>query len=101
MPDIKHCGGMWEAIKISTLAEAYDVKVSPHNPSGPISTAASVALCAAIPNFNILEFQWGEQSWRSTLIQPSESFTNGSIAVSNEPGYGITLNQRTLEQHRI
>ena len=101
MPDIKHCGGMWEAIKISTLAEAYSVKVSPHNPSGPISTAASVALCAAIPNFDILEFQWGEQSWRSTLIEPSESFTNGSIAVSNKPGYGITLNERTLEQHRI
>ena len=101
MPDIKHCGGMWEAIKISTLAEAYGVKVSPHNPSGPISTAASVALCATIPNFDILEFQWGEQSWRSTLIEPSESFTNGSIAVSNEPGYGITLNERTLEQHRI
>ena len=101
MPDIKHCGGMWEAIKISALAEAFDVKVSPHNPSGPISTAASVALCSAIPNFDILEFQWGEQSWRSTLIEPGESFINGSIAVSNEPGYGITLNERTLERHRI
>jgi galactonate dehydratase len=101
MPDIKHCGGMWEAIKISSLAEAYGVKVSPHNPSGPISTAASVALCAAIPNFDILEFQWGEQTWRSKLIEPSESFFDGSIMVSKDPGYGITLNERTLEQHRI
>lgn len=101
MPDIKHCGGMWEAIKIASLAEAYEIKVSPHNPSGPISTAASIALCAAIPNFDILEFQWGERSWRSKLIEPNEIFFEGAITVSNEPGYGITLNEQTLEQHRI
>jgi galactonate dehydratase len=101
MPDVKHCGGMWEAIKISALAETFGVKVSPHNPSGPISTAASVALCAALPNFDILEYQWGEQAWRSSLIEPTEDFINGTIAVSNEAGYGITLNQRVLEEHRL
>ncbi len=101
MPDVKHCGGMWEAIKISALAETFNVKVSPHNPSGPISTAASVALCAALPNFDILEYQWGEQAWRSTLIEPNETFENGFIAVSDHPGFGITLNQRVLEEHRL
>ena len=101
MPDIKHCGGMWEAIKISALAESFNIKVSPHNPSGPISTAASVALCSALPNFEILEYQWGEQQWRASLIEPSEAFTNGSIKVSDNPGYGITVNQRVLEEHRI
>ncbi|MFL2856651.1 MAG: mandelate racemase/muconate lactonizing enzyme family protein [Pseudohongiellaceae bacterium] len=101
MPDVKHCGGMWEAIKISALAETFNVLVSPHNPSGPISTAASVALCAALPNFDILEYQWGEQLWRATLIEPAETFSNGEIAVSDRAGYGITLNQRVLEEHRI
>ena len=101
MPDVKHCGGMWEAIKISSLAETFNVLVSPHNPSGPISTAASVALCAALPNFDILEYQWGEQLWRATLIEPTETFSNGTIAVSDRAGYGITLNQRILEEHRI
>lgn len=101
MPDIKHCGGMWEAIKISALAESFNIKVSPHNPSGPISTAASVALCSALPNFEILEYQWGEQQWRASLIEPSETFINGSIKVSDNPGYGITVNQRVLEEHRI
>ena len=101
MPDIKHCCGMWEAVKISALAESFNIKVSPHNPSGPVSTAASVALCAALPNFDILEYQWGEQLWRASLIEPSETFSNGSIIVSNKPGYGITLNQRVLEEHRI
>ena len=101
MPDIKHCGGMWEAFKISALAEIFNVLVSPHNPSGPVSTAASVALCAALPNFEILEYQWGEQSWRSSLIEPVEQFVNGNIEVSDQPGFGINLNQRVLEDHRI
>ena len=101
MPDIKHCGGMWEAFKISALAEIFNVLVSPHNPSGPVSTAASVALCAALPNFEILEYQWGEQPWRSSLIEPVEQFVNGNIEVSDQPGFGINLNQRVLEDHRI
>ena len=54
MPDIKHCGGLLEAFRIAAVAEANGVKVSPHNPSGPVSTAASVALCAALPNLSLI-----------------------------------------------
>lgn len=101
MPDVKHCGGVWELIKIAALAETHGIKVSPHNPSGPISTAVSAALCAATPNFDILEYQWGEQSWRNTLVEPSESFHDGSIIISDQPGFGIVLNEKVLEQHRL
>ena len=101
MPDVKHCGGVWELIKIAALAETHGIKVSPHNPSGPISTAVSAALCAATPNFDILEYQWGEQLWRNTLVEPSESFHDGSIIISDQPGFGIVLNEKVLEQHRL
>ena len=101
MPDIKHCGGLLEAFRIAAVAEANGVKVSPHNPSGPVSTAASVALCAAIPNFEILEYQWGEQPWRSNLVVPNERFVNGAINISNSPGFGITFNERVLAEHRF
>ena len=101
MPDIKHCGGLLEAFRIAAVAEANGVKVSPHNPSGPISTAASVALCAALPNFEILEYQWGEQPWRSNLVVPNERFVNGAINISNSPGFGITFNERVLAEHRF
>ena len=99
MPDVKHCGGLMEASHISAIAQAVDVKVSPHNPSGPISTAASVALCATIPNFDILEYQWGEADWRSSLVEPAEEFIDGNIQVSNNAGFGITLNERILQEH--
>jgi len=99
MPDIKHCGGAQELFQIASMAESFGVAVSPHNPSGPVSTAASASLCAAMPNFDILEFQWGEAGWRGELLQPAEQFDNGMLAVSDAPGWGITLNQSVLQSH--
>jgi galactonate dehydratase len=99
MPDIKHCGGLLEATKIAALAENAGIKVSPHNPSGPISTAASIAWSATIPNFEILEYQWGEADWRSDLIEPREIFERGRIQISKGAGFGISLNQKVLEAH--
>ena len=101
MPDVKHCGGVWEAVKISAFAEANGIKVSPHNPSGPVSTAISASLCAGIPNFDVLEYQWGEQSWRNTLVEPTETFIDGSIIISDRPGFGIDINDQVLQAHRV
>ena len=81
MPDVKHCGGLLEARKIAAVAELDGVAVSPHNPSGPVATAASAQLCAGLPNFEILEMQWGEAAWRGDLVDPPERFEEGTIAV--------------------
>ena len=99
MPDVKHCGGILEAHKIAAVAEVDGTLVSPHNPSGPVATAASVQICASIPNFSILEFAWGEASWRSEVITPPEQFRNGAIAVPATPGLGIELNERAIKAH--
>ena len=80
--------------------DANGIKVSPHNPSGPVSTAASVALCAALPNFDILEYQWGEQPWRSKLVVPDEIIVNGTIDINDSPGFGIDLSEQVLAEHR-
>jgi galactonate dehydratase len=101
MPDIKHCGGAQELFLIATMAESFGVAVSPHNPSGPVSTAASVSMCAAMPNFEILEFQWGEADWRGELLNPAERISDGMLSVSDAPGWGIALNPTELERHLI
>lgn len=91
LPDVKHVGGLLGLKKIATLAETTNVKVTPHNPSGPVATAASVQCMASVPNFGILEFAWGEVDWRSTLIDPSETIIDGFIELSMESGMGISL----------
>lgn len=93
MPDVKHCGGILELKYIAAAAEAAgDIQVAPHNPSGPVATAASVAVCAGLPNFSILEYAFGEVPWSSDLVNPKERFENGHIPVSDQAGLGIELN---------
>ena len=99
MPDVKHCGGLTEARRIAAIADLYDVAVSPHNPSGPVATAASVQLCAAMSNFDILEHQWGEVPCRGDLLEPPERFENGRIRVPDAPGFGVELNEAVAREH--
>jgi galactonate dehydratase len=101
MPDVKHCGGLLEAGRIAALAEMHGVEVSPHNPAGPVSTAASVQLCAGIPNFRVLEYQWGEIPWRGDLVEPKEVFERGTIRVPARPGIGVALHEKTVRAHSL
>jgi galactonate dehydratase len=99
MPDVKHCGGLLELTRIAAVAENDGVTVAPHNPSGPVSTAASIQVCAVLKNFRLLEFQWGEAEWRHDVLTPPERFENGAIRVPERPGFGIGLNEKVVRAH--
>ena len=100
MPDVIYCGGIMEGRKIAAMAELEDdILVSPHNPSGPVATAAGVQLCAGMTNFSILEYQWNEVSWRGDLVTPPEQFNKGRIIVPDRPGFGIELNEKVVREH--
>jgi len=99
MPDVKHCGGIQELKYIAAMAETAGLLVAPHNPSGPIATAASVQAVATIANFAILEMAHGEVPWRSGLVTPSEQFVDGHITVSDRPGLGFELNYKEVIKH--
>ena len=101
MPDVKHCGGLLELTRIASMAEADGVEVAPHNPSGPVSTAASIQVCAVIENFRLLELQWGEVDWRHEVVQPAERFVQGTIRVPDSAGFGIDLNDRVVRAHPV
>jgi galactonate dehydratase len=101
MPDVKHCGGLLELTHIAAAAEQDGVDVAPHNPSGPISTAANVQVCAVLKNFRLLEFQWGEVAWRADLVKPQERFEHGTLRVPDRPGFGIDLNDTLARAHGI
>lgn len=101
MPDVKHCGGLLEMTRIAAMAKDDGVAVAPHNPSGPVSTAANVQVCAGMANFRLLELQWGEVGWRSELVIPEERFEKGSIQVPVRRGFGIQLNDKVAKAHPI
>ena len=96
MPDVKHCGGLLELSRIAAAAEQDGVLVAPHNPSGPVSTAASAQVCSVLNNFKLLELQWGEVDWRGDVVDPPERFEQGMLHVSTRPGFGVDLNDRVI-----
>lgn len=100
-PDITHCGGLTEARRIAAMAEAYRVSLAPHNPQGPVSTAASLELGFATPSYIICESVHSDVPWRQDVV--SESFTverKGRIVrPSNKPGLGIEIDEREVARH--
>lgn len=101
MPDVKHCGGLLEMTRIAAVAADEGVMVAPHNPSGPISTAASVQVCAGMKNVNYLELQYGEVGWRSDVLTPSERFLKGTIEIPDRPGFGVALNEDVIRAQSL
>jgi len=100
MPDVKHCGGLAEGVRIAHAAEQRGVEVSPHNPSGPVSMAASAHLASVLPNCRRLEHAWGEVEWRAELLDPPEQFRDGALVLSNRPGLGHELNAGVVARYR-
>jgi galactonate dehydratase len=47
--DVCNVGGLTEAVKVAAMAEAHYIDLMPHNPLGPICTAASVHLARPYP----------------------------------------------------
>ncbi|MEX2617411.1 MAG: mandelate racemase/muconate lactonizing enzyme family protein [Alphaproteobacteria bacterium] len=87
--DVKFVGGTGELDRMCKMAARHGVAFAPHNPSGPLCTAASAHVVAANPNAEILEFPYGEVSWRTRLAQ-GERLLGGVLQVSG-PGYGIDI----------
>ncbi len=89
--DITHCGGLSEARRIAALAEAHRIALAPHNPQGPVSTAASLEFGFSQPSYIICETVHADVPWRQDVVQ--EGFTvepKGRIVRPNtRPGLGI------------
>ena len=97
-PDLCLASGISGCKKISAMAESYHIKVIPHNPLSPVSTAACVQLDASIPNFALQEYTGEDKYPKSDLIKNPIKLDNGYLIVPEGPGLGITLNESSLSQ---
>lgn len=91
-PDMCVAGGLTAGKKIAAEAEARGVYVIPHNPLGPVSTAACLQLDAVIPNFEVQEYPMMNGSCRldKEMKQPFQ-VEDGYIILPKEPGIGVEL----------
>lgn len=96
MPDIKHCGGVREAVRAATLVARQGGRTSLHGPSGPVSILAGAHVTAAMPAAFPLEFGAYECPWRAELIDPPEHVHKGRLHLPTGPGLGARLNGAML-----
>jgi galactonate dehydratase len=96
--DICNVGGFTEAMKVSGWAEAHYIDLMPHNPLGPICTAATIQLAAAVPNFSWLEMRvspTGETyNFDDDLFPMAPRLQGTSFPVLDAPGLGVEFNEK-------
>ena len=85
-------------IKPERTAKA-GIAYSPHNPTGPVCTFASLHLCALAPNFLILERQSETSIYDDIIVGSHPSLVNGCYAIPERPGLGIDLNPEVITAH--
>lgn len=98
-PDLCHCGGLWEARKIAAMAETYYVSVAPHNPLGPVATAAALQFGFATPNFLIQEHFRSDVPWRGEVLVEPLDLAGGFVRPTERPGLGVDVDEGVAARH--
>jgi galactonate dehydratase len=99
--DVCNVGGLTESKKVVGWAEAHYIDLMPHNPLGPVCTAATVHLAAAVPNFAWMEVRISpteRKEYPSDQIFPVQHKLDGSsFPVPDTPGLGVDVNEATVK----
>ena len=99
-PDVCAVGGINASRKIAALAEANNVLVIPHNPLGPVSTAACLQLCACISNASIMELpSFMMNGAEDSMVKNPLQLEQGCLIVPDRPGIGIELADDAEERY--
>jgi galactonate dehydratase len=102
-PDLSRTGGITATKKIAAMAQTEYVTIAPHNPNGPICSAASIHLAASTPNFLIMEEggAWREQDVYNAVFTAGWKADSASWRVPEGPGLGIDLSPEFVREHRV
>ena len=100
--DVGRFGGLTEAKKAASIAEAFSVPMAFHNANGPILHAATIQLDASIPNFAIQEsfYDYWPQ-WKRNIISDPMPVEDGYVKVPTKPGLGVDVNERFIEELKV
>ena len=93
--------GLTESRKICELAAHYDVMFSPHNYMSPLATLINAHLCAAMPNFEILEIDMDDVPWKWDLIDQPLDIADGRLTVPDRAGLGANIREDVVAAHPL
>ena len=103
--DVCNVGGLTESMKVAAMAEAHYIDLMPHNPLGPVCTAATVHLSAAVPNFAWLEARVSPTEQLSAhdeeLFPVQLQMEGDRYLVPDGPGLGIDVDEQRLADQQF
>jgi len=97
--DLCIVGGMTEALKIRGWCELHYIDLAPHNPLGPVSTAACLHLDLATSNFAVQECARVPGTVFPDLFPVQVPFDKGWLLPPTLPGLGIEVDLSAVDAH--
>jgi galactonate dehydratase len=101
-PDLCHCGGVTEFMKIASYAQTYGVAVVPHNTQGPLAMAAIMHASFAADNIAVVEAGYCNPQNRSAaserLVNGWPKVADGYSPAPGGPGLGVVVNEDALDE---
>ena len=95
--DVCNVGGLTEALKITHWCETHYIDIAPHNPLGPVSAAACVALCMASTNVGVQEMPRRPGSEHRDLFPEQIDWADGYAFAPDRPGLGVEIDESVAE----
>ena len=103
MPDLQKCGGLGEGLRIANMANTYNTPFAPHMVASYLGAISSAHVCAAVPNFLILEWQiyFHENEMYKEIVNFEGDFLtkDGYIPVPDKPGLGVEINEEAMRKY--
>lgn len=100
-PDAARVGGLSQAIQIGRIAAQRHRLCVNHSYKTGISIAASLHFLAALPNAPLLEYCVEQSPLRQTLTCETFPVADGWLAMPQEPGLGITLDEEVIARYCV
>ena len=91
--------GVFEAVRMASMADAYDVNVASHNFNGPLANVMSAHFCAVVPNYRIMEFDVDEVPWKASFLTNPYVIENGDYLLPTGAGWGTDVDEEALRAH--
>jgi galactonate dehydratase len=104
-PDVARSGGITETRRIAALGHAFGVPFAPHvGFSGAVCVAASLQLCAAVPNFLTFECMTFPNPLREELatvnLGDPRDLVDGAVPMPAGSGLGIEIDEAAIRRFR-
>ncbi|MEX3010744.1 mandelate racemase/muconate lactonizing enzyme family protein [Hoeflea sp. TYP-13] len=100
-PDPAFCGGISEAMRIGSLASAFNLRLAPHLWAGAPCFFAGLHICAASPASFTVEYSLGANPMIHDIVQEDVKVEDGNIAIPEAPGLGLTMNEDMIKAHAV